>query len=339
MQGRTPRTLQDAIVYFSDPDVALEFLKDYRWPMGEVACPRCESRENSFIATRRIWKCKGCKRQFSIKVGTVMEDSPIGLEKWLPAIWLTVNCKNGISSYELAKDLGVSQKSAWFMLHRIRKALAAGSLSKLSGPVEADETFVGGKVRLMNNKTKARKLSRGKLKGGGTVGKAIVMGMLERKGEARVKVLSHRRMTNISNQISENVEPGATVYADALQSYKILVGRYALEVIDHTEAYVKDQIHTNGMENFWSLFKRSLKGTYVAVEPFHLQAYADEQCYRYNNRKYSDSERFMKALERLGGRRLTLRELIGDERDSSGGWGNARGAESAANPSRLPLWD
>lgn len=191
----------------------------------------------------------------------------------------------------------------------------------------------------MNNKTKARKLSKGKLKGGGTVGKAIVMGMLERKGEARVKVLSHRRMTNISNQIRENVEPGAQVYADALQSYKILVGRYALEVIDHTEAYVKDQIHTNGMENFWSLFKRSLKGTYVAVEPFHLQAYADEQCYRYNNRKYSDSERFMKALERLGGRRLTFKELIGDERDSSGGWGNARGAESAADPSRLPLWD
>jgi transposase-like protein len=339
MQGRTPRTLQDAIVYFSDPDVALEFLKDFRWPMGEVTCPRCESRENSFIATRRIWKCKGCKRQFSIKVGTVMEDSPIGLDKWLPAIWLTVNCKNGISSYELAKDLGISQKSAWFMLHRIRKALQAGSLSKLSGPVEADETFVGGKVRLMNNKTKARKLSKGKLKGGGTVGKAIVMGILERKGQARVKVLSHRRMTNISNQISENVEPGATVYADALQSYKILVGRYALEVIDHTEAYVKDQIHTNGMENFWSLFKRSLKGTYVAVEPFHLQAYADEQCYRYNNRKYSDSERFMKALERLGGRRLTFRELIGDERDSLGGWGNGRGAESAANPSRLPLWD
>lgn len=339
MEGRAPRTLQEAIIYFSDADVALEFLKDYRWPMGEVACPRCESKENCFIATRRIWKCKGCKRQFSIKVGTVMEDSPIGLEKWLPAIWLAVNCKNGISSYELAKDLGVSQKSAWFMLHRIRKALQAGSLEKkLSGQVEADETFVGGRVNRMNNKTKARKLSKGKLKGGGTVGKAIVMGMLERKGEARVKVLEYRRRGNVIDQISENVELGSEVFTDNLHSYKSLVANYAHEVIDHTEAYVRDQIHTNGMENFWSLFKRSLKGTYVAVEPFHLQAYADEQCYRYNNRKYTDAERFIKALERLGGR-LTFRELIGDERDSSVGWASGKVAESVTRPSRYEFWD
>lgn len=219
MDERQPTTLQEAIIYFADLDVALEFFVHYRWPGSKPTCPRCGSKENSFVSTRRIWKCKGCRRQFSAKLGTVLEDSPVGLNKWLPAIWMCVNCKNGISSYEMSRALGISQKSAWFMLHRIRLALKAGSVEKkLCGAVEADETFVGGKVSLMNNKTKARKLAKGKLKGGGTVGKAIVMGMLERKGEARVKVIKHRRRQNVVDPILENIEPGSNLYTDDLQS-------------------------------------------------------------------------------------------------------------------------
>ncbi len=312
-----PATLQDAILYFADPDKALEFLAQYRWPDGNVTCQHCGAEKPMFLQTRRIWKCRKCRKQFSVKVGTVLEDSPIGLDKWLPAIWMTVNSKNGISSYEMGRALGVSQKSAWFMLHRIRLALKAGSLEKkLCGEVEADESFVGGKVRLMNSKTRARKLAKGKLSTGGTVGKAIVMGMLERHGEARVKVLPHRRTHNVETQIAKHVQPGSNLYTDNLKSYQNMVAEYAHEVIDHTEAYVKGRVHTNGLENFWSLFKRCLRGTYVSVEPFHLQAYADEQCYRFNERRGKDADRFVGALSRLAGKRVTFAELTGRELDS-----------------------
>lgn len=317
MKAAFPETLQQAIIYFADPDRALEFLANFRWPNCKPTCPRCGSTENSFISTRRLWKCKGCKKQFSVKVGTVLEDSPIGLDKWLPAIWMAVNCKNGISSYEIARDLGVTQKTAWFMLHRIRLALKAGSFEKkLCGEVEADETFVGGRQRLMNNAAKARKLAKGKLATGGTVGKAIVMGMLERHGEARVKVVKGRTATDVIPEIVQSVERGSAVYTDELRSYKELVADYAHDVIDHTEAYVKGRVHTNGLENFWSLFKRALKGTYVSVEPFHLQAYADEQCYRFNKRKDVDANRFADALRQIGGKRITFAALTGRDLDS-----------------------
>lgn len=330
MENGMPQTLQEAIIYFSDVKVATEFLARFRWADGKPTCPKCGGQETSFLSTRLIWKCKACKRQFSAKSGTVMEDSPIGLDKWLPAVWMVCGCKNGISSYELSRDLGVSQTSTWFMLHRIRVALQNGSFEKkLSGTVEADETFVGGKIQLMNNTAKARKILReGRIAGGGTTGKAIVMGLLERHGEARVKVISKRKRGPVQEQIEQHVEPGANVYTDQLQSYRGLVAQYAHEVIDHTEAYVKGQVHTNGLENFWSLFKRALKGTYVSVEPFHLQAYADEQAFRFNNRKVEDSDRFVKALSQMAGKRLTFAELTGYERDRPVSWGLDNNAES-----------
>ena len=304
------------MLYFSDSKLALEFLTRFRWPDGKPTCPKCASTESSFISTRSIWKCKGCKRQFSAKSGTIMEDSPIGLDKWLPAIWMLCGCKNGISSYEISRDLGVSQKTAWFLLHRIRLALKNGSIErKLHGHVESDETFVGGKLRLMNSQTRARKLSKGQLASGGTVGKTIVMGILERHGEARVKVIAKRRRHNLVSEIKQNVAPGANVYTDELLAYRELVADYAHQVIDHTEAYVKGAVHTNGLENFWSLFKRALKGTYVSVEPYHLQAYADEQVFRFNNRKVGDVDRFVSAVSQIAGRRLTFAELTGKTSD------------------------
>jgi len=333
MEPSTPGTLKDAIVYFADVKVATEFLAKFRWPDGKPTCPKCGEQNTSFLSTRLIWKCKACKKQFSAKSGTVMEDSPIGLDKWLPAIWMVCGCKNGISSYGMARDLGVSQKSAWFMLHRIRLALKAGSFEKkLSGEVEADETFVGGKIALMNSKTKLRKILReGKLATGGTVGKAIVMGLLERHGEARVKVLAKRRRHYVLPEVINNVEFGSTVNTDQLKSYRDLLVNYEHKVIDHTEAYVKGNVHTNGMENFWSLFKRTLKGTYVSVEPFHLQAYADEQCFRFNNRKDEDADRFERALSQVAGKRITFAELTGWEKplDAAQSWGQDSDAGNA----------
>lgn len=265
-----PETLQQVILYFQDPDRALDFAVRMRWPEG-VSCPRCGCNTVYFITSRRNWECKGCKKHFSVKIGTIMEDSPIGLDKWLSAMWLLGNCKNGVSSYEIARDFGMTQKSAWFLLHRVRMVMQNGSIEKLSGTIEADETFIGGKSKNMHLDRRARQIV-----GRGPVGKAIVMGILERHGEARVKVVKTRRKKQVQVELRQHVEAGSTIYTDALKSYEGL-DEYVHDFVDHTESYVKGNCHTNGMENFWSLFKRAIKGTYVSVEPYHLQAYADER--------------------------------------------------------------
>ena len=304
-----PETLQQVILYFQDPDRALQFAVRMRWPEG-IICPRCGCDTVYFIASRRNWECKGCKKHFSVKLGTIMEDSPIGLDKWMAAMWMIGNCKNGISSYEIGRDLNVTQKTAWFLLHRIRRVMESGSMEKkLCGTVEADETFVGGKAKNMHASRRAREIV-----GRGTVGKAIVMGLLARHGEARVKVVDTRRKKDVHAEVRKHVEPGSNVYTDELKSYEGLDG-YAHEFINHTEAYVRGQVHTNGMENFWSLFKRALKGTYVSVEPFHLQAYADEQAFRFNNRKCDDVDRFRAMVSNMAGKRLTYADLTGKTED------------------------
>jgi len=258
-----PETLQEAITFFSNEENCQRFMVAVRWADGKVRCPHCNSEEVTYLAKQRRWKCYNNhpKAQFSLKVGTIFEDSPLGLDKWLPAAWLICNCKNGISSYELAKDLGVTQKSAWFMLHRIRLAMQTGTFKKLSGTIEADETFVGGKVANMHldKQTRARM---GKKRIGGYEGKAVVMGLLDRHTrKARVKVLPNTRAFHICTNVIENVEKGSTVYSDSLHSYRNLpVDGFFHDFVDHTETYVQGKVHTNGLENFWSLFKRALKG-------------------------------------------------------------------------------
>ncbi len=256
-----------------------------------------------YLKTRRVWKCRSCKKQFSVKVGTIFEDSPLGLDKWLPAVWLIANCKNGISSYELAKDLGVQQKSAWFMLHRIRLAMQTGTFEKLSGQVEADETYIGGKARNMHKSKREQKIQ-----GRGASGKVAVMGLLERHGEVRTRVVPDTKSRTLQVEVRENVEPGSEVHTDALASYRGLDPEYVHNVVDHAEWYVDGHVHTNGLENFWSLLKRGIKGTYVSVEPYHLFRYLDEQAFRFNEREGQDADRFSK----VAGRRLTYRQLTGD---------------------------
>jgi transposase-like protein len=315
-----PETLLEAIRYFSDPDVALAFMVAMRWPNG-VKCPRCEWDKVSFLKTRRVWKCLSCKKQFSAKVGTVLEDSAIPLEKWFPAYWMLVNCKNGISSYELGRALGVSQKSAWFMLQRLRLGLQQEP-SQFSGHVEADETFIGGKARFMHKDRRERAM---KGRQSGMTGKIAVMGILERserEGASRVmtQIVPTVRRYPLQMEIRKQVRQDgqSTVYTDALKSYAVPAkwGRrdlYIHKVIDHAERYADGHVHTNGMENFWSLLKRTIKGTYVSVEPFHLFRYLDEQCYRFNQRGGNDGSRFLHAIKGLLGRRLTYRALTGSE--------------------------
>jgi len=309
---RLPETLIEAIRFFADPDVCLAFVANLRWP-GGISCPRCGSGEHSFLSTRRLWKCKGCKKQFSVKVGTIFEDSPLGLDKWLPALWMVVNCKNGISSYEMARALGVTQKSAWFMNHRIRLAVQEGSFEPMSGEIEVDETFIGGAARFMHKGKREAKIT-----GTGGAGKTAVMGLLERHGEdghskVRAKVVPNVRRKTLSPEVRENVAEGSEVFTDALKSYSDLGDAYTHQVIDHAESYVNGKIHTNGLENFWSLLKRSIKGTYVSVEPFHLFRYLDEQTFRFNSRKLTDGKRFLQAASGIIGKRLTYSALTDAE--------------------------
>ncbi len=307
-----PKTLQQAIIHFADADNCLKFMVARRWPDG-VQCPTCGSKEVRFISTRRMWECKSqhSRKQFSIKVGTLFEDSAIPLDKWLIAMWMVANCKNGVSSYEIGRALGITQKSAWFMLHRIRLAMQTKSFLKLGGPgseVEVDETFIGGKARNMHVDKRERRIT-----GTGGKDKTVVVGMLERGGEVRLVVVPNRRKGAIQEQIRNDIAAGSALYSDALQSYDGLSQDYAHRVIDHAEHYVDGTIHTNGLENFWSLLKRGIRGTYVSIEPFHLFRYLDEQAFRYNNRKkpMNDGDRFDKLASHIIGKRLTYAELTG----------------------------
>lgn len=305
-----PATLADAIRYFSDPDTALTFLAALRWPEG-VHCPACDGKNPGFLKTRRIWKCRDCHKQFSVKLGTIFEDSPIGLDKWLPALWMLANAKNGISSYELARALGVTQKTAWFMLHRIRLAMETKTFRKFSGTVEADESYLGGAAVFMH-KAKRERVIRGR----GGMDKTAVFGMLERGKDGKAShvvasVISKPRKRVLRVKLAAQVEPGAAVHTDALRAYRGLDDLYIHQVVDHAKEYVRGEIHTNGIENFWSLLKRTIKGTYVSVDPFHVSAYLAEQVHRFNHRGMNDRGRFVKVLAGIIGKRLTYRDLTG----------------------------
>ena len=318
-----PKTLQQAIRYFSDEQVCIDTVAALRWPDGPV-CPACEHKEHYYLKTQRRWKCKECYKQFTVKLGTIFEDSPIPLDKWLTALWMLVNCRNGVSSYEIARTIEVTQKSAWFLLQRLRLALQTGSIMKLGGsgtPVEVDETFIGGKARNMH-KSKRLRVGHGIGMQGGH-GKTVVMGMLERGGKVKTAVIGDRKDRIVDTIVRENVMPGSEVHTDEFQGYKNLSNGYAHKVINHLESYVDGKVHTQGIENFWSLLKRGLSGTYVAVEPFHLFRYVDEQAFRFNNRKgennkpLKDSERFDLALSQIAGKRLTFAEVTGKVTEAS----------------------
>jgi transposase-like protein len=314
-----PKSLMQAVRYFQDPDVCVDFVASMRWPDG-VTCPYCEGKKVSYLSSRRIWKCmnKDCHKQFSVKTGSVFEDSPIPLDKWLTAIWLVVNCKNGISSYEIMRDLKVTQKSAWFMLHRIRLALKNDSKHKFGfgGPVESDEAFIGPNPAKMHKDRKARVQARDGLKSG-FVGKTAVQGILDRElRQVRAKVIPNISRETLQSAILDNVTPFARVYTDEATGYIGLEKNFVHKIINHSMEYVNGQVHTQGIENFWSLLKRGLRGTYVAVEPFHLDRYLDEQVFRYNNRAtkdnpLNDADRFMLAVSQAAGKRLTYAELTG----------------------------
>ncbi len=316
-ENNLPKTLLQAVQHFADEGAAIETVANLRWPDGEQHCPKCGSvAKHYFMKTRKRWKCRDCRHQFSVKVGTIFEDSPIKLAKWLPAIWLLANCKNGISSYELARALGVTQKTAWFMLHRIRLAMQDedGFLRKMDGEVEADEVYIGGKAKNMHAERRKRII-----RGTGGHDKTAAIGLLERPRNSphslvRTRVLSEVTQRTMQGYVRENVEPGSNLYTDRHWGYFGLASDYMHDVVDHVTSYVEGRVHTNGLENFWSLVKRAVHGTYVSIEPFHVFRYLDEQAFRFNNRETDDSNRFLRVLRDIVGKRLTYDELTGRTR-------------------------
>jgi transposase-like protein len=318
----SPRTLQEAIVYFSDKDRAFAYAVNFRWPNGLVSCPRCGSEKHAFLKSRRIWECYGCKKQFSLKVGTIFEDSAIALDKWMMVMWMLSNCKNGVSSYEISRSIGVTQKSAWFMLHRIREAMKDDSIGKMGsgegGEVEVDEAYVGAKAKNMHYSRKMKiqkELSQipAWKNSQRYAGKTPVMGMFDRESrQIRAKVVPNTRRETLQKEILNGIHFGSRIYSDQAVAYDTLKAKYIHETVNHADEYVRGQVHTNCLENFWSLTKRNLAGTYVAVEPFHLDRYLDEQMFRFNNRQNkNDAQRFTKVLSQVAGRRLTYAELTG----------------------------
>ena len=308
----TPTTLQEAIIFFSDFENCRKFMMNLRWPDGKVLCPNCGSDDVDYLPNARVFKCyaKHPKQKFSLKVGTIFEDSPIGLDKWLPVMWLVTNSKNGISSWEIHRSIGVTQKTAWFMLQRARLAMQDDKTGgKLSGEVEVDETFIGGKARNMHVEKRERVIT-----GTGTGGKdkAMVQGIVERGGKVKAMVVGSRRKKDLQKNVRDHVEAGSAIFSDSLKSYQGLGAEYQHAVIDHAVEYANGNVHTNTMENFWSLLKRGLHGTYISVEPFHLFRYVDEQAFRYNHRLgMNDSDRFVAVMKQVAGKRLTYAEVTG----------------------------
>ena len=238
-----------------------------------------------------------------LKVGTIFEDSPSGMDKWLIALWMLTNCRDGVSSYEVSRSIEVKQRTAWFMLHRLHTLMHEDDATLLSGEVEMDETFVGGKAKNIHKKDRVRKISQP------NKGKTLVVGMLERRGRVKAQVVEARTRETLHQLAHASIAPGSTVITDEHHPYRGI--NFTHEVINHVEGYVRKNIYTNEIENFWSMLKRCLGGMYISVESFHLFRYIDEQAYRFNNRiGMDDKSRFELAARNCAGKRLTMAALM-----------------------------
>jgi transposase-like protein len=314
-----PKTLTEAIRYYSDAQTCIDAVAAMKWLDGKPVCPKCGTvegeRKHYWLDTQKRWKCYSCRKQFSVKVDTPFEDSPLALEVWLIALWMLCNCRNGVSSYEIGRATGIAQKSAWFVLQRLRLVLKETKpvmMGETGTPVEMDECFIGGKPKNMHRSKRLKQ----RIGMNGYAQKTAVFGMLERGSrEVRATVIPNVHRDTLQKKILENVGFGSTVYTDGWPGYdKLGTMQYVHDTVNHMEEYVRGEVSTQAIENFWSCLKRTLSGTYVAVEPFHMERYLDEQMFRFNNRiGHNDGSRFQKALSQVGGRRLTWVELTGKE--------------------------
>jgi transposase-like protein len=290
------KNLKDLMTQLADEKVCREYVEQMRWG-GNPVCPYCGKTKPYKFKTAKRYRCsnRNCRQNFSVTVGTIFENSKIGLATWLAAIYVLTGHKKGISSHQLARDLGVTQKTAWFINHRIRLIMDIPDPEPLNSVVEIDETYVGGKLSKMNRK---RRKAWQEL---GVDNKIPVMGLVQRGGRAKLLVIGNRPFKEV---IRENVDNTATVYTDAHSGYELLNQEYAAhEAVNHSiQEYRRGEAYTNTVEGFFSLFKRTIHGTYHQISPKHLHRYCAETTYRFNSRKIKDAERFKRTISNVEGR-------------------------------------
>jgi transposase-like protein len=304
---KRPQTLLAALRHFT-PEVADAFVASIKWPNGP-ACPTCGSANIGKIASRQRFQCreKGCRKQFSLITGTIFEASHLRLDQWVVAVWMIVNCRNGVSSCEIARTIGCKQQSAWHLLHRVRELMLPGDEAPFTGSCESDETFVGGLFKFMSQHRRERAMANGRPNG-----KSVVHAIKEREsGRVRAEVIPAARWEFVMDAVLEKVEPGSKLYTDSARIYGWAKDVYKHTAVNHAERYVSEdgETHTNGCENFFNCLRRGLKGTYIATHHEHLPAYVNEQVYRFNVRHQSEWERFDGVMRRIVGKRLTYADL------------------------------
>jgi transposase-like protein len=300
--------------YFKTEQICRNYLETIRWS-GKIICPYedCKHDHVHKFKDGKVYRCAKCKKDFSVKVGTIFEDSKISLQKWFAAIYLITSHKKGISSLQLGKDLGVTQKTAWFMLHRVRHTFGLGtSEEKLGGNCEADETFIGGKEA---NKHKHKRTEN--TQGRSVKTKSAVVGIIERGGELRAKKIVDTSGEHLRRFVLDNLKFGSELNTDEWLGYKGLAHHFKHKFVKHNEGeYVQGDIHTNSLEGFWSLLKRGVVGIYHSMSAKHLQQYIDEFVFRYNTRSYSENYRFDTMLNNIGSH-LSYAQLIADKKKIS----------------------
>lgn len=304
-QPQTPGTLLAAMRYY-DAETARAYITSIKWPDGPC-CPKCGSVNVAEIPTRARFRCRerGCRTQFSLITGTIMESTHLRLDQWIAAVWMIANCRNGVSSCEIARTIGCKQQSAWHLLHRVRHILAPETEGQFKGEVEADETFVGGLFKFMSESRRKRAENNGRPNG-----KSVVHAMKEREtGMIRAEVIPAAKLEYVRDAVMENVAEGSTLYTDSARVYDWAAQVYKHETVNHNVEYVRGRCHTNGLENYFNCLRRGLKGTYIKAHHEHLTAYVNEQTYRFNRRKDSDWQRFDRAMRQIVGKRLTYKEL------------------------------
>lgn len=291
------KNLAELTSYFKTDQSCREYLEEMRWH-GKPVCPHCNHDESYKFADGRYYKCKACRQKFTVTIGTIFEDTKIGLRKWFIAIYIFSSHKKGISSCQLAKDVGVTQKSAWHMLHRIRFAFGINEPDMLTDEVEVDETYIGGKAKNMHKSVREKKI-----KGRGASGKTPVLGLVERNGRVIAKPVPNTEADTLLPIVRERVALGSSIFTDEFPAYNKLDKDYAHASVNHSAGvYVDGNIHTNTIDGYWSLLKRGIFGIYHQVSSKHLHRYCAEFDYRYNTRRNGEVQRFDNALKHTDGR-------------------------------------